>query len=195
MIESYPLHWPVGWKRLGNFAYRDPSRFTIKSFAKLRDGLIHEVELLGGKNIILSSNLPLRRDGLPYSKFSQPKDPGVAVYFNLKKKSMVFACDQYPKVEENMHSVRKTIQAIRGIKRWGASDMLERAFAGFQALDAPKKEEWWEILGVSENITINELENAKRNKARIHHPDVGGTNEMMAKINKAYDDGRQILRH
>jgi len=193
MIEAYPLCWPHGWRSMGNFEHRDPSRFKINSFAKTRDALIHEVELLGGDSVVLSSNIPLRQDGLPYAKFTPPKNPGVAIYFSLSDKPMVLACDQYPKVEENMQSIRKTVEAIRGIKRWGASDMLERAFTGFKAIEAPKEKSCWEILEIPENSSRSVIESARREKAKIHHPDMGGSSTVMSKINDAYYTANELI--
>lgn len=194
-IGANPLCWPAGWKRLGEFQHRDPSRFIIKNkkggslFSSIRDGLIHELELLKVKDNIISTNIPLRQDGLPYAKFSQPKDPGVAVYFTLNGKQMVFACDEYPKVEENMQAIRKTIEAIRGIKRWGASDMLERAFTGFKALESPQPESCWSILQIKEGSPKGAIALAWKSMAKKYHPDIkGGSNEMMTKINTAYDE-------
>jgi hypothetical protein len=46
--------------------------------------LINEIRRLGGDNAILSTNIKLRVDGLPYSNQAQPNDTGAAVYFNLK---------------------------------------------------------------------------------------------------------------
>ena len=89
---------------------------------------------MGGSGVILSTNIPLRNDGLPYANSREPNDPGVAVYFQHKKREMCFACDAFKTVRENAYSIGKTIEALRGIERWGASDMMERAFRGFAAL-------------------------------------------------------------
>jgi len=80
-IEAYPLHWPHGWKRRNR---RERAKFST-SFANARDGLIDELRLMGAKNIVLSTNIELRRDGLPYAKAKQPEDPGIAIYFQHKK--------------------------------------------------------------------------------------------------------------
>jgi hypothetical protein len=71
---------------------------------------------------------------LPYAKYKTPDDPGVAVYFELNGRSQVFACDKWDRVEDNLQAIRKTIEAIRGIERWGSSEMLNRIYKGFQAL-------------------------------------------------------------
>lgn len=192
-INAFPLSWPVGWKRK---SARERSRFET-GFAKARDGLLRELRLMGVPDwrVILSTNIPLRRDGLPYANTAQPHDTGVAVYFLFKGKPMVFACDTYIKVEDNLYAICKTVEAMRGIERWGASEMLERSFTGFQALPPPvrptesPKRNWWEVLGVSTSASATEIGIARRKLLETHHPDRGGDPKKAAEINAAYDEG------
>lgn len=183
-IEAYPLCWPPGWPRT---KFQKRARFS-SSFAKARDEIFHELRLLGATNVILSTNIPLNRNGLPYAGQSEPGDCAVAVYFKYKNKSMVFASDTWNRVTDNLVAIQKTINAIRGIERWSASSMLERAFTGFTALPG-STDNWWDILGVDKSSDEEQIKTAYRNKCRKHHPDFGGSNEMMSKINKAYDQG------
>ncbi len=179
-IEGYPLCWPEVMPRTKN-----PKRSNFKgSFADIRDGLLREIYLLGGKLPIISSNIPLKRDGMPYAGQKEPNDSGVAVYFQLKGKPMMFACDKYNLVKDNMRAIQKTIEAMRGIERWGVSEALERVFTGFEALPAPKK--WWDILSVSKEATKSEIKKAYQDLAKKHHPDHGGDPAQMSEINVAY---------
>lgn len=186
-IDAYPLQWPEGWKRT---IVKRRSNFKT-SFAKARDGIFHELKLMGvgDWNIIMSSNIPLRRDGIPYANQANPSDAGVAVYFKYKNRDMVFACDTYHDVADNMWAVCKTIEALRGIQRWGASDMMERSFTGFAAIEAPKNSKWWEILGIGQNSSKEEIRQAWIRKAKVCHPDQGGSEQQMTIINRAYDEG------
>lgn len=134
-VEAYPLSWPAGWPRS---KYPQSARFDT-SFTSARDGLFREIKLLGGTHVVLSSNLSLRRDGIPLAGQRQPSDKGVAVYFYRRGKQMAFACDRWNKIEDNIRAVAKTIEAVRGIDRWGASEMMERAFTAFEALPSPRK--------------------------------------------------------
>jgi hypothetical protein len=194
-IEAYPLCWPAGWKRLTDNIYRDRARFGT-SLAKARDELFRELELMGASQIILSTNIPTRRDGLPYAGMAQPKDPGAAVYFvkgrGESKRQMVFACDRWQKVEDNVQAIRLSVAALRGLERWGASDMLERAFTGFTALPAPEElaEDWWRVLGVAPNASAAEIKAARNALARRFHPDNGSEPNAarMASVNRAYED-------
>jgi hypothetical protein len=158
--------------------------------ATARDAMFNEVKLLGGKSMVLSSNVPLRQDGKPYASFPRIDDPAVAVYFTYKEKQMCFACDRWTKVEDNIQAIRKTIEALRGIARWGTGDMLQAAFTGFTALPPPivagMKRDWWDVLGVPRNATAAAVSEAYRKLASKHHPDrEGGDANEMAELNQA----------
>lgn len=189
MTEAYPLQWPAGRPRTQR---PTRSRFdTQMSYA--RDQLMNELHLLGARNIVLSTNIPVRQDGLPYANARQPDDPGAAVYFSYKGQQMCFACDRWDLVKDNVQAVRKTIEALRGIERWGTGDMVQAAFTGFQALPAPMAMQmhWSQILGVKISATVDEIEAAYRKLAKEHHPDTGGDPEKMARINEARNQARK----
>lgn len=182
LLEAYPLTWPMGRPRSRSV---EPGRFTTALGAAI-NRVRREVELLGGTKLVISSNLPLRKDGLPMSRAGSIGDLGVAVYFELKKKPMCFACDRWDKVDHNMQAIAKTIEALRGIERWGSGQMVEQAFTGFLALPAP--EQPWQVLGISSHATTEEIETAYRRLAAEHHPDRGGDQQQMARINTARDE-------
>jgi hypothetical protein len=152
------------------------------------------------QNIVLSSNVPLRQDGLPYVTAAKSgiTDPGVAVYFYWKKKRYVVACDQWKHVKDNFRAVGLTIAAMRLIARAGASHLLERAFTGFKALPpgvaSLEKKPWWDVLGIAKRATKGQVEKAYRDLIKVHHPDVGGTVEMSQVLNRAYKEGLDAVR-
>lgn len=189
--EAFPLSWPTGRPRVPSHRRREAA-FKV-GFARSRDEMLRELNLLGARAVVLSSNVPLRRNGLPYSDYRQPDDPGVAVYFQRAGKPYVLACDSYRKVEHNMRAVGATVEALRSIARHGASEMLEQAFTGFQALPAPRAAEasWWDVLGVPPDAEHDEIRDRYRALASQHHPDVGGDHERMARINRAYEQASE----
>lgn len=192
-IEAFPLCWPAGRPRK-NAPQR--AAFGDVSFARARDEILHQLRLLRADRPILSTNITLRNDGLPYANQAQPRDKGVAVYFTYRKRPMVFACDQWDKIEHNAWAIAKTIDALRGIERWGSGEMLERAFTGFQALPAPaQKKHWREVLGFMGGTYVDRIALADRRDelAMKHHPDRGGDGQRMAEINRAFDEAREEL--
>ncbi len=191
IIEAYPLQWPAGWPRA---KMAQKSAFDTTP-ARARDRLFREIQLMGGRRTILSTNVPTHSGGVLYANFAQPHDTGVAVYFEYKGKPMVFACDRWTRVQDNIHALELTIAAIRGIDRWGASDMLERAFQGFTALPAPvTSEHWTDVLGIRDSVTLEQAENVYRAKMKSAHPDVaGGSHEAAQRLNKAIADARGAI--
>lgn len=192
MTERYPLCWPAGWLRTPA-QKRKGARFEV-SFAVARDELLRELQLLKASSVIISSNVPLRRDGLPYANYRQPEDPGVAVYFQLKGKPHVLACDRWDLVKDNIRAVGLHVAAIRGIERWGVGS-VEQAFMGYQALpessNGSKKSPWWVVLNVSPDATLDTIKAAYSQKARTHHPDMQGSDERMAEINRAWEEAQR----
>jgi hypothetical protein len=191
--EAYPLQWPEGRPRRPDWK-REESNFDT-SMAKARDALFNELKLLGAKHVVLSSNVPLRLDGKPYASFPAIKDPAVAAYFSYQGKAMCFACDRWNKIEDNIQAIRKTIEALRGIARWGTGDMLQAAFTGFTALPAPivmgMSRPWRAVMGFPGQATVSEsMVTARyRQLATEFHPDrAGGTNAAMAELNQARDE-------
>lgn len=163
------------------------------------EDLERELELLGGTNIILSTNLELRLDGLPRANQRIPDDAGACVYFDLEGKDQAIPCDQWDRVEDNIYAIAKTINALRGIERWGAKELLNAAFRGFKALpeNAGKGsiEAWWDVLEVDPHETTeDEVIRAYKAKAREAHPDRGGSKVGWAVLLAAKDQALAAVR-
>lgn len=199
MVGAYPLHWPQGYPRT---KYPGRSRFD-NTFASARDGIIAEIKLMGGKLPIISTNIELRRDGLPYSGQKQPQDKGVAVYFTYKNEQVVFACDKWDKIEHNLHAIRKTIDAMRGVERWGVSDLLNRAFVGFKALpesgavdlDVPDPQTCWDILLLQPFASKDIIERSYKALRKLYHPDnlLTGNHEKFVALEPAYNEALKLV--
>ena len=188
-ISAYPLTWATVYPRTPQHK-RKEARFEV-SFAVARDQLLLELELLDAFAVVISSNVQLKRDGLPYANFKEPDDPGVAIYFRIKKKNYVLCCDKWLKVKDNLRAIGLHIAAMRGMERWGVGS-VEQAFMGYQALPPQASEKkWWDVLGVSPRASDEEIKEAYRKLARQHHPDSGGSSDQMAKINAAYQQAKQ----
>lgn len=194
-MEAFPLHWPDGYPR-SNYKKRSAFRCTFSGAVK---GITHEIRLMGGKNPIISTNIPIKKDGFPYSAttFRKPDDPGVAVYFTYENEQIVLACDKWTNIEENMQAICKALEAMRGIERWGVTDMLKRAFTGFKALPNGvteyNNEPWFKVLHVSKTAPEEMVKTAYRHLVKKYHPDNldTGDSKMFEKIQAAYDRFRE----
>ena len=189
--DAFPLQWPAGWSRS---KYRTPSSYKVTS-ARARVELVNAVRLLGGSSIIVSSNIELRRDGQPYANMPTPADPGVAVYWTRQGKQEVMACDRWKHPWENMRAIYYGVEGLRSIERAGATQILERAFQAFALPETagPTVEPWRDVLG-HHITTEREATQSFRDKAAVHHPDLGGNVEVFRKIERAYSDALKELR-
>ena len=196
MTQAYPLSWPVGYPRT---QHRKQSRFG-RSLAESRDDLLDQIRRLGGTSVIISSNAKLRNDGLPYSKQPTVDDSGVAVYFTYQNQQVVFACDKWEEIGENIRALGLAIEAIRGLERWGVSDMLPRTFTGFMALPSgggvpvtiePSVQDWRTVLKLPKIANWDTVTKAYRKRRVESHPDKGGSNEEFTAVEAAYQQAKQ----
>jgi hypothetical protein len=208
-IPAYPLAWPSSWRRTPEH-HRTRARFNTKgrtfnhdrtaswqtaqqvTIAQALECVLDELERLGvpsRQDVVVSTNLQLRLDGLPRSGQREPEDPGVCVYWKRPQEPpRCMAVDRYDRVADNLAAIAATLEALRAIERHGGATILDRAFTGFVALPAP--EQWFQVLGVPATATREQISAAYRRLAAQHHPDrPGGSDEAMARLNTARDDG------
>ena len=164
-----------------NGSWRAHAEITVAEALKR---LQIEVDRIGGRYAVISTNLETRLNGLPRSGQREPADPGVALYFRLAGKPHCMPCDTYTKVAHNIAAIAAHIEATRAIERHGVASVSEM-FAGFVALPAPKSP--WDILGVPPGSSADEVSRAFRAKAATSHPDKGGSHEAMAELSAARD--------
>lgn len=215
-MTGYPLAWPIGWKR-AQPSHRKDAKFSKKIYqassmpggsgyyrsasvtvAEGTKRVLDELDRMGilSNDIVISTNLELRQDGLPRSNQRAPDDPGVAVYWKNRKDAQhkVMAIDLYSTVADNLAAVAATLDAMRAIERHGGAVILERAFTGFAALPAPNT--WRAVLGFTEDA-LPTLEQVKR-EYRMHsmgaHPDkTGGDDAAQKELNWAMQEAEREL--
>ena len=190
-MKPYPLQWPKGQPRSKN---KIDGAFKTE-LKPAHAELLRELELMGAKNVIVSTNLL----GL---QATEPADCGVSVWFEWKGAQRVLACDQYNRLRKNIRAIGLTVAALRGIDRWGGN-FLEIAMAGFHADALPMegrlalggKAEWWQVLGVPSNATLAQAEAAYKGLAKVAHPDMEtGNDEWMKKLGAAIAEARELLK-
>jgi len=169
---------------------RRQSRFGQRTLEKAYFELVNQLRLLGARAVVVSTNVPLRNDGRPYSNPGRMDDPGVAVFFRLAGRDYCMPCDCWRTVEENVYAIAKHVAAMSGQLRWGVAS-VEQAFAGFKALPASDP---FGRLGLHEGASVAAIEAAFRERAVTCHPDKGGSHEVMAELNRAREEALQRAR-
>lgn len=202
MITAYPLCWPEGWPRTKGYA-RKEGRFSHQgksiTVAAACSRVLKELDMLGiGRDdIVISTEVKLRLDGLPRSDQAAPSDSGAAVYWETKKGARrVMAIDQYRTVADNLAAIAATLDAMRAIERHGGAQILDRAFTGFTALPSPgAARSWRDVIGVGPaERDLTAVRAAYRRSAQAAHPDrPGGSHDEMARLNAAMRQAEQEL--
>jgi hypothetical protein len=214
-IEAYPLHWPrekprtpADDRRRANFGKRSKSEhgWTSRkqlSVAQAVSRLLGEFSAFTRRNqvwrvhpdaVVISTNIRTRNDGLPWGSAGEPDDPAVAVYFRLDEEPHCIACDCWDRVADNIAAIAATVNAQRGLERWGAVD-LKAAFAGFRALPGGRADvamtETDAIAFISQHTGLmglavqRDLKAAYRLAAKRLHPDSGGNAADFAQLQEA----------
>lgn len=211
-LRAYPLAWPEGWKRTahnnrvrGNFgrSVQKPG-FSWKSKESLTvsqalQRVLIELRRMGisENDVVVSTNLKLRLDGLPRSDQGNPADPGAAVYWRKSNKSPMkcMAIDGYERVENNLAAIAATLDAMRAIERHGGAEILERTFQGFSALPAQASSTWRSSLEFddADRPSLADVNARFKQLALKHHPDVGGDPERFREITEARAAARTEL--
>lgn len=209
--KSFPLSWPEGWKRTqtrssaqfgktetrygdqGQQYYAGKKRLSVADSVQR---VLDELDRMGVKdwNVIISTNVPLRLDGLPRSD-KEPADPGAAVYWkpNDKAPMRCMAIDRYNRVADNLAAIAATLDAMRAIERHGGATILDRAFLGFAALPEKATQHWREVLGIEGAASLDLVETRFRALAQVNHPDKGGDRAKFEEIVQAREAARLEL--
>jgi hypothetical protein len=214
-INAYPLQWPEGWPRKESYQRKraafsrgervmgsSGNTYTRKRDLTVTDGVervMRELMRMGvdRQDIVISTNVRTRLDGLPRSGERKPDDPGAAVYWQKGEHNRVMAIDRYDEVADNLAAIALTLEALRSIDRHGGGQILERAFTGFTALPPPRRRKSWrDVFGFDAHATVHlpDIESRYRRMAMERHPDrLGGSETAMMELNLAREEALRAV--
>jgi hypothetical protein len=185
--RAYPLQWPKGWPKTEAGKRESGARFQKVTVAGALQSLYEEVRRLGGKNVVLSSNYTLGN--------TNPKESGVVAYFDYDGKNVAMPCDRWNRIEANVRAIALTIEAMRGMERWGAKHMIRAMFSGFTALNEKTGPSCWDVLGLEPHSqTEHSVNSAYRSKLREAHPDTGGNADAFRQLTEAREMALELVK-
>ncbi len=189
-VRPHPLQWPMGQKRTRS---RKNSAFQALALGRTRDDLIEELRRFGATGIVITTDMPTRRDGVTfYASARPPKDPGVAAYFSHAwLRQGCLACDHYNTLAENLRALVHTVSAMRKIHRHGGSRLLETVLSGFEALPAASIPGWRDVLG--DLTTVTAARRVYQKLLLTRHPDHGGSQESFMELREALKAAEEEL--
>lgn len=190
ILPPYPLAWPDGLPRT--------ERKATSQFRTSLPGAIRNVQkslaAFGAdtgravSDVCVTSNY----GGIAVA---EPKDTGVAIWFQWDRAQRCIAVDRYPKVEDNLQAIHHILEARRTEMRHGGLHIVRQTFTGFVALPAPAgARSWREVLGLTASVvTAADIDQAFRERAAKAHPDAGGTAEAMVELNRARAEAKRAI--
>lgn len=139
----------------------------------------------------------------------RPEHPGIILTFTSPKLGKVrFVTDRFSTWEDNLRGVALGLEALRKIDRYGITSDGEQ-YAGFKALEAAagaagfsspeEAARWLAAMALEvddddprvERIAYAMVDDSElvdiyyRRAAKVHHPDAGGNEKTMARLNSA----------
>jgi len=182
-VQAYPLHWPQGFPRCKAREYGRFKTSYDSALANVQRSLRMFAADSGKKieHAIMSSNMNLLD--------KHPADPGVAVWFMWDGMQVCIPVDRYNSAAANLQAIHHIIEARRVELRHGTLSLVRATFQGFKALPAPPGSHWRDVLSLPAQhfprVDAPMIETAFRNSAKRIHPDRGGSDEAMARLNAA----------
>lgn len=204
----YPLQWPPRIARTPAHSRRRSPFGGAHSAPMSPHKCAHEVrdELrrLRVSEWVITSYLPAATTtGIPFSDTPRiHPDPGIAVWFEYRRVERVLACDAWIRADENLRAIAKSIEAMRGLERWGVADVLASVFTGFAPALPPGEQAdrpWREVLGglwPDGMEPADVLLLAKGRHRRLmgeSHIDAGGDTARMLELNQALEAAQREL--
>jgi len=188
MADAYPLQWPQGWMRT---KMQRSSRENQNDLSRRDGGVMTELKCgvtWGNPHIHAGKHHCTQL--LNEHSGSHTCDQCDA---ELSLDAVHIAAPALPAVEPDDKDA--IIEAMRGIERWGAGEMMDRAFSGFKGLpaQASEGEDCWKVLGLHPMSPSNLVILVHRDLTRKLHAKQSASEEF-SRINVARDDALRALK-
>lgn len=129
------------------------------------------------------------------------------IVFDRGSKRYVVRCAKWSDPLDNLRASQLTIRYLhQAMEEYGVLQTeadVDREFARFflpfeatpddtVLLLGDGRASWWEVLGVDRTAGREEVMNAYRALARLHHPDVGGNEDDFKRLRAAYEEATRL---
>lgn len=188
-FPPYPLVWPDGVPRTER---KVSSQFRTSLSAAINN--VKKSLAAFGNDTGRAVNEVSVTSNVGGIAFEAPTDTGVAIWFEWEGAQRCIAVDRYPKVEDNLQAIHQILEARRTEMRHGGLHIVRQTFKGFLSLPAPAgAKPWRDVLGLNGTVTAADIDRAYREKSKTEHPDMGGSAEAMAALNRARKEAKEAI--
>lgn len=124
-------------------------------------------------------------------------DPGAALWWTDRQGELrVLACDKYKKLANNLRAIQITLEAMRGLERWGAYTAEQAAEGARLALPAPDSDsvpDWRKLFGHIDGIPNDKQLVLVEHDYRAKSREANGNAERQKILNLAIEAARKEL--
>lgn len=181
------------------------------NYSKTVDLLEKELGMVGAKAVVMQIAIDdheMRIDGRVRAN-ARPSHPGIILSFTSSKIGKVrFACDRFWDWQDNVRAIALGMEALRKVDRYGITSDGEQ-YAGFRAIEAAEAARPFETVEQAahfiaaaarpdaDEVALTDVfvplllddatvaESFYRKAATALHPDLGGSDAAMARLNAA----------
>jgi len=179
-------------------AERKGGSFRTTYATTLRD-LEYEAERLGATLVVIQVDADerwIRQDGMLYAR-AVVDSPAVRVSFESRHGPLSYATDRYLNWVDNLRAIALSLQALRAVDRYGVSSSGQQ-YRGWLAIEAAPSTmsrveaadylcRWAGLGSQVDMLRGGGVMAAYRVAAKRLHPDLGGSEDAMARLNIARD--------
>lgn len=202
-MPSSSIDWPDGFART-NPGDREKNRSYQATLGQTTQELVTEMDRLDPESwraSTASGGAYTKSNGLPKSK-ANPDDPGFVVYWKLDDEQFAVACDDSPRLSDNVRTVYLWIRETRlrnqrpvvtGESEFAAARLPPGdGSAGDDVIVANGPvdldvEAAADLLGVTPDAPDRVVKTAYQEKTKTAHPDGGGSSAEFQRVREARD--------
>lgn len=184
------IDWPVGWDRTPP-AERERNHSFQATLADTTKAIVAEMRRMDVDDWRASTGSGgayTKSNGLPKHN-ANPNDPGFVLRWSKDGEQFAVACDAYSRLRDNVRSVYLWVHEtrMRGQRpvRTGDTEFAAARLPAGDEEPVVAQEPPHEILEVAPDADEGVVQAAWRSKVKQAHPDSGGSQEELQRINAA----------
>ena len=118
---------------------------------------------------------------------ARSEDGPAKVWFVLAGARKEMECSRFTRYRDNLRALYLAVEGIRMASQRGILEQYKQFFQQLPAAGESSYVDPYEVLGIRPDAGMDVAEAAYRALAKTAHPDMGGSDEAMRRLNRAFE--------